>query len=176
MKSLYEILHKTRTNPLYLHSFGCLCFPWLHLYIANKIQPRSKPCLFIGYSPPNMVTTALIQLLVASVHHIMSHFMTITFHTPHSPKIQYQWQHSNLHHHTSQQTSPCIETRPSSQPKTKATMSRGTSATNNQLETSIPNNKHPMVTWSKNQIYKPKKALNASKHPLNENFKIKLYF
>jgi hypothetical protein len=50
MQSPYEVLHKTKPNILHLHSFGCLCFPWLKPYTKNKLQPRSTPCIFIGYS------------------------------------------------------------------------------------------------------------------------------
>lgn len=50
MKSPFEVLHKTQYNPQHLHSFGCLCFPWLKPYTSNKLQPRSQPCIFIGYA------------------------------------------------------------------------------------------------------------------------------
>lgn len=33
-----------------LRSFGCLCFPWLKPYTTHKLDPKSKPCVFIGYS------------------------------------------------------------------------------------------------------------------------------
>jgi hypothetical protein len=50
MKSPIQILHHTKPNLLHLHSFGCLCFPWLRPYTSNKLQPRSQPCIFIGYA------------------------------------------------------------------------------------------------------------------------------
>ncbi|KAH0780739.1 hypothetical protein KY290_000337 [Solanum tuberosum] len=33
-----------------LRVFGCLCYPWLRPYSQNKLEPRSKPCVFVGYS------------------------------------------------------------------------------------------------------------------------------
>ncbi|KAJ9548563.1 hypothetical protein OSB04_021106 [Centaurea solstitialis] len=33
-----------------LRSFGCLAYPWLRPYSNHKLQPRSKPCIFVGYS------------------------------------------------------------------------------------------------------------------------------
>ena len=51
MKSPYQTLHNSDPNMNHLHSFGCLCFPWLKPYAPNKLQPKSQPCIFVGYSP-----------------------------------------------------------------------------------------------------------------------------
>ena len=51
MQSPYFTLHKQHHNIRRLHSFGCLCFPWLKPYTHHKLQPKSIPCIFIGYSP-----------------------------------------------------------------------------------------------------------------------------
>jgi len=50
MQSPYQILFNNPPNYNHLHSFGCLCFPWLRPYTTNKLQNRSKPCIFLGYS------------------------------------------------------------------------------------------------------------------------------
>lgn len=34
-----------------LKTFGCACFPLLHLYNQHKVSFRSSKCVFIGYSP-----------------------------------------------------------------------------------------------------------------------------
>ena len=33
-----------------MHTFGCLCYPWMRPYSANKLAPRSTRCAFMGYS------------------------------------------------------------------------------------------------------------------------------
>uniref|UniRef100_A0A0V0HAI1 Putative ovule protein n=1 Tax=Solanum chacoense TaxID=4108 RepID=A0A0V0HAI1_SOLCH len=33
-----------------LRVFGCLRVPWLRPYAKDKLSPRSKPCIFLGYS------------------------------------------------------------------------------------------------------------------------------
>ena len=50
MQSSFEVLFNIKPDYNKLHSFGCLCFPWLKPYTKNKLQPRSKPCIFLGYS------------------------------------------------------------------------------------------------------------------------------
>jgi hypothetical protein len=50
MKTPYQALFNQPPNYNHLHSFGCLCFPWLRPYTTNKLQNRSKPCIFLGYS------------------------------------------------------------------------------------------------------------------------------
>ena len=37
-------------NYLKLRTFGCLCLPWLKPYHTHKLQPKSVPCVFLGYS------------------------------------------------------------------------------------------------------------------------------
>lgn len=50
LKSTLEILFKSSPNYLKLRVFGCLCFPWLKPYSQHKMDPKSRPCIFVGYS------------------------------------------------------------------------------------------------------------------------------
>ena len=45
--SFEKLVHKA-PNPSKLRVFGCLCFPWLCLYSSHKLDPKSKPCVFLG--------------------------------------------------------------------------------------------------------------------------------
>lgn len=33
-----------------LRGFGCLCYPWVKPYNKHKLDPKSIPCVFVGYS------------------------------------------------------------------------------------------------------------------------------
>jgi len=61
IQSPYTVLH-TDHNPLHLHSFGYLCFLWQRLYTVDKLQPKSIPCIFIGYSPSQYAYNCLDPL------------------------------------------------------------------------------------------------------------------
>ena len=50
MTTPHHILFKTPPNYNKLKIFGCLYFPGLKPYTNNKLEPRSEPCLFLGYS------------------------------------------------------------------------------------------------------------------------------
>jgi hypothetical protein len=48
--SPFEILYgKSPTYELFC-IFGCLCFPYLRDYTKHKFEPRSLPCIFLGYN------------------------------------------------------------------------------------------------------------------------------
>ena len=48
--SPFSKLFATTPNYTKLRSFGCLCYPWLRPYTSHKLESRSTPCVFIGYS------------------------------------------------------------------------------------------------------------------------------
>ena len=48
-------LYKSPPNFEKLRVFGCLCFPWLKPYSAHKLDDKSTPCVFLGYSPSQSV-------------------------------------------------------------------------------------------------------------------------
>ena len=49
-KSPFHYLFGVPPNYLKLWSFGCLCYPFLRPYAQHKLDHRSLPCIFVGYS------------------------------------------------------------------------------------------------------------------------------
>ena len=49
--SLEKLFHKV-PNPSKLCVFDCLCFPWLRPYSSHKLDPKSSPFVFLGFSLP----------------------------------------------------------------------------------------------------------------------------
>ena len=50
LQSPFQKLFGSEPNYQRLRVFGCLCFPWLRPYTRNKLEERSKRCVFLGYS------------------------------------------------------------------------------------------------------------------------------
>jgi hypothetical protein len=48
-KSPWEKLFHKSPDISHLKTFGCICFPLLRPYNSHKLQPRSTPCIFLGY-------------------------------------------------------------------------------------------------------------------------------
>jgi hypothetical protein len=51
MSSPWEQLHNVKSDLSYLKTFGCKCFPLLSPYNTHKLQPKTTPCIFLGYPP-----------------------------------------------------------------------------------------------------------------------------
>jgi histone deacetylase 1/2 len=49
-KTPYEYLFNESLDYSHLHSFGGLCYLWLHPYSKNKLDNRSTKCIFLGYN------------------------------------------------------------------------------------------------------------------------------
>jgi hypothetical protein len=48
--SPFEQLFHKPPDYQFLHTIGCACYPLLRPYNANKLQPCSEQCVFMGYS------------------------------------------------------------------------------------------------------------------------------
>ena len=49
--SPWERVHLNRPSLHALKAFGCACYTYLRPFNQHKLQPRSKPCIFLGYPP-----------------------------------------------------------------------------------------------------------------------------
>jgi len=49
-QSPFQMLFGTNPDYAHLKFFGCLCYPWLKPYSKNKLEPRSTPCVYLGFS------------------------------------------------------------------------------------------------------------------------------
>lgn len=49
-KSPFELLFSSTLNYNNFHPLGCCVFPCIRDFAANKFEPRSLPCIFLGYS------------------------------------------------------------------------------------------------------------------------------
>lgn len=48
-KTPYELMYGHVPKYDHLHVFGCLCYTYLRPYTQNKLEPRSRMCVFLGY-------------------------------------------------------------------------------------------------------------------------------
>lgn len=49
-QSPYQKLYGCVPQYSHLRVFGCCCFPYLHPFVGHKLDFRSQPCTFLGYS------------------------------------------------------------------------------------------------------------------------------
>lgn len=50
-KTLYEMLHKVKPDHLHIHVFGVRCFTHIPSDLQEKMGPRSRKAIFMGYAP-----------------------------------------------------------------------------------------------------------------------------
>ena len=81
-QSPFEVLYNKIPDYKFLKSFGCLCYPFLRPYNSNKLEFRSSPCIFIGYSSKHKGYLCLHvptnRVYVA--HHVMFDENTFPYH------------------------------------------------------------------------------------------------
>lgn len=49
-ESPFQKLFREPPNYKSLKTFGTLCYPWLRPYSKNKLEPSSRPCVYLGFS------------------------------------------------------------------------------------------------------------------------------
>lgn len=91
--SPWQQLFGSLPNYMTLRVFGCACYPQLRPYSLNKLEPRTKQCVFIGYSL-NYKGYRCLDLSTGRIYvSSCCFFMKLVFllHQPHSPLL-------SLHH------------------------------------------------------------------------------
>lgn len=188
MKSPYQVLHKKSPTTSHLHSFGCLCFPWLRPYVSNKLQPRSQPCIFLGYAeseysylcldPTNHKTYTSRH--VKFFDHIFPYNQLVKSTPPPSLSIPNIPQSPHIIIPILQQ--PPLESHAMPHEEEDLLVSNTMSGNDTHPPTLVtipivtPNTStgpttetNQIITRSKNNTFKPKRMYTASKHPLPEN-------
>ena len=68
--SPWHLLFHSTPDYFFLKTFGCLCFPLLCPYNKHKLEPRSSPCVFLGYA---LYAKGYLCLNLKSLKFIVSH-------------------------------------------------------------------------------------------------------
>lgn len=190
-KTPFESLTLRPPNYLKLRTFGCLCYPWLKPYNNSKLDPKSTPCIFLGYS----LTQSAYKCLDIKTHRLyISRHVVFDEHTfPISSNSvasqlslapdRHQQSHAAVEFFGSiPQVPPVTQVPPSltlpevlrpPAPPDPQSSSPGTlslPSDNTTLSSSpaapAPSPPHRMTTRSMNNIYKPKHMYLVTKHPL----------
>jgi hypothetical protein len=64
-------LYNRESNYQELRAFGCLCYPLLIPYGLNKLEYRSKPCIFLGYNHAGYKCLDLVTNRVYLSRHVV---------------------------------------------------------------------------------------------------------
>ncbi|XP_026378140.1 uncharacterized protein LOC113272533 [Papaver somniferum] len=135
----------------FLKVCGCSCFPWLKPYTSNKLEPRSKHCVFLGYSlqhkgyrclEPSTVTVYISR-------HVTFNETSFPYKDARSPSVS----------NTDSSDPPSSDHAP--------TPSLNSSTQNSSVP--VTKNAHHMTTRGKNDIGTPKSYF-ATKHPMQLAF------
>jgi len=88
--SPYDMIFQCSPHYEKLRVFGCLCYPWLRPYNAHKLEPRSKPCIFLGYSLSQSAYLCFepksSKIIVS--RHVSFHEHIFPYHSLHHAEIQ----------------------------------------------------------------------------------------
>jgi histone deacetylase 1/2 len=151
---LYMLYNK---HPSYSHLrvFGCLCFPLFPSNTIHKLQPRSTPCVFLGY-PSNHRGYKCLNMTTHKIiicHHVLfdeSTFPYAKLHTPQSMSYNfldgelspYLINHIIHHDQANNPQSPPADTHPpviSSPPHSPSTLAHPNAMLNEPSTTVRPN-------------------------------------
>lgn len=198
--SPYAKLFDSMPNYLKLRTFGYLCYLWLRPYNSHKLEPKSKLCVFLGYSS---IQSAFLCLhpssgrLYTSRHvtfqETIFSFTNITSSLPRVTSSMYEnWDtdappsyyvpitHDSHTFQTQGRFSASLVTNTIPLPLSSSNLANTIDsilfqpiASPSPFSSSPlpPTRIHPMITRSCNNIFKPNLIHSATKHPLPESLK-----
>ena len=177
----FELIFKTRPNYSKLKIFGCLCYPWLRPYSSHKLAPKSKPCVFLGYSlsqsaylcfdptTPRTYVSRHVQFVESvfpyTTLHIQQPRSTSTTTATWIPQVLTVPIHppAQLPSHTPEVLAPDLPPAADHSPTSSSASQRPESPLQPSpapTQSSTPAPRHPMTTRAKNHITKPVQKLN----------------
>lgn len=188
--SAYAKLFGFKPNYLKLRSFGCLCYPWIKPYNRHKLEPKSKPCIFLGYSLHQSAFLCLepssSRIFVSRhVHFVETEFpflkltslptklkptspnwcppvtlISVPPQSPPSPPVPPGMNPTDLETNTS--VSNALSADVNIEQGTTSASAAPVSATTftSQQPAAVANNRHRMTTRAKNKIFKPSKKFS----------------
>lgn len=156
-----------------LKYFGCLCYPWLKPYTNHKLDPKSKPCVFIGYSSTQSAYHCLdveARRVYTSRHvHFIEHqfpFSTNTHNPHHTHNTLNEWAPLDLtimsptQAYTPPNLLPNLPLHSINEPNLNTQPMPSTTNSQNTITTSSPQ----MATRLKHGITRPINKLNLHTH------------
>uniref|UniRef100_A0A2N9HC90 Integrase catalytic domain-containing protein n=1 Tax=Fagus sylvatica TaxID=28930 RepID=A0A2N9HC90_FAGSY len=153
-KSPWEVLFHTSPDLTHLRAFGCQCFPLLTPYTADKLYPKTTPCVFLGYPITSKGLKHASDITVTAADSQKSSHLSLDF-CYHQILLFYQPVHPILHQTLHTPSSPNIALSPSPNTSSAPIVSNPASPI------PIPPPTHHMQTRSKSGIFKPKLGYTA---------------
>ncbi|KAK1430107.1 hypothetical protein QVD17_12618 [Tagetes erecta] len=117
-KSPTQLLYHKQPDYCHLRVFGCLCYPLTPSISINKLQPRSFPCLFLGY-PSNHRGYKCYDLSTRKIilsRHVLFDERTFPLANTSSPKPSYDFLSTGPHPSIWQHLAPATTTPPPPSP------------------------------------------------------------
>ncbi|KAI5350539.1 hypothetical protein L3X38_003430 [Prunus dulcis] len=167
MSSFQRLFHHS-PDFSFLKVFGCLCYPWLQPYSAHKLDFKSIPCVFLGYSLNHKGYRCLdpITHKIYISRHVRFHETVFPFKTT-SSSSTISFPSSSFA--SSPSIPACVNIAdpppPPPPPPPPNPPPPPSYSSPSPSPPQPPINTHPMQTRAKSGIFKPK-MLSASSHPL----------
>ncbi|PKU60575.1 Retrovirus-related Pol polyprotein from transposon TNT 1-94 [Dendrobium catenatum] len=175
-KSPLQLMFNISPEYKHLRTFGCECFPLLTKHEHNKLQPKSCPFVFMGYSDVHKGYKCInkdSQSIVIS-HNVTFLEDSFPFKTNHSsPQLKINEPPFTMLLPTSKASKACLHhivsppqiSAPLRSPSPPSLILVSTAATDHpsnhhQQQTIPPPHKHPMVTRTQTGSIKPPRRLN----------------